>query len=173
MGKDAVLARIRLLDRDYYFTITATTRRIRPGEENGVDYIFLDRGKFEQMIEAGDLLEWAEVYGNLYGVPKSQVVEAQERGLDVIVKVDVQGAATIKELMPEVTLIFLEPPDVCTLGRRLRNRNTESESEFRVKVETARQEMKEAHRFDHIVVNHDGGIDVAADAIDRIIRGDG
>ena len=118
------------------------------------------------------MLEWAEVYGNLYGVPKSQVVEAQERGSDVIVKVDVQGATTIKELMPEATLIFLEPPDLCTLDRRLRNRNTESESEFRVKLETARLEMKEAHRFDHIVVNHDDAIDVAADAIDRIIRSD-
>ena len=121
------------------------------------------------MIEAGDLLEWAEVYGNLYGVPKSQVVEAQDRGHDVIIKVDVQGATTIKELMPEATLIFLEPPDLNTLGKRLRTRNTESESEFRLKLETAQSEMEEAYRFDHVVVNHDDHIDAAADAIDRII----
>ena len=122
------------------------------------------------MIEAGDLLEWAEVYGNLYGVPKSQVIEAQKRGFDVIMKVDVQGAATIKKLMPEATLIFLEPPDISALKRRLRIRNTESEHEFRLKLEVARDEMKEAGCFDHVVVNHDDGIDAAADAIDQIIR---
>lgn len=121
------------------------------------------------MIEAGDLLEWAEVYGNLYGVPKSQVVEAQERGLDVIVKVDVQGAATIKELMPDATLIFLEPPDIATLRRRLRSRNTESESEFQLKLAKAEEELEQARRFDYVVVNHDGGIDRAAEIIDRIM----
>ena len=121
------------------------------------------------MIQAGELLEWAEVYGNLYGVPKSQVVEAQERGLNVIVKVDVQGAATIKEMMPEVTLIFLEPPDIATLRRRLRSRNTESEREFQLKLAKAEEELEEAPRFDHVVVNHDGEIDRAAEIIDRII----
>ena len=122
------------------------------------------------MIKAGDLLEWAEVYGNLYGVPKSQVIEAQKRGLDVIMKVDVQGAATIKKLMPEATLIFLEPPDISVLERRLRIRNTESEHEFRLKLGVARDEMKETGHFDHVVVNHDDGIDAAADAIDQIIQ---
>ena len=122
------------------------------------------------MIEAGELLEWAEVYGNLYGVPKSQVVEARDRGLDVIMKIDVQGAATIRLMTPDAALIFLAPPDMSTLERRLRTRNTESESEFRLKLETAHAEMEEAARFDHIVVNRDGRLDEAADAIDRIIR---
>ena len=146
---------------------------MRRGEEDEVDYIFLDREKFERMIQAGELLEWAEVYGNLYGVPKSQVVEAQERGLDVILKVDVQGAATIKELMPEATLIFLEPPDTEALRRRLRTRDTESESEINLKLAKAEGELAQADRFDHVVVNHDGRIDLAAAAIDRIIRSGG
>ncbi len=170
VGKDAVLSKIRQFGRPYHFTITATTRRMRSGEEDGVDYIFLDRQTFKHMIEEGDLLEWAEVYGNLYGVPKSQVTQAQDLGLDVIMKVDVQGAATIRRLMPEATLIFLKPPDLSSLEKRMRIRNTESESEFRVKLETAYEEMREAHLFDHVVVNHDGGIDQAAASIDRIIR---
>lgn len=170
VGKDAVLSRIRQFGRPYHFTITATTRQRRPGERDGVDYIFLTRETFSHMIERGELLEWAEVHGNLYGVPKSQVLESQERGLDVIMKVDVQGAATIKRMMPDARLIFLAPPDIPTLEKRMRFRNTESESEFRLRLETAHREMKEAHRFDHIVVNHDGGMSVAADAIDRIIR---
>ena len=170
VGKDAVLSRIRQFGRPYHFTITATTRRMRPGERDGVDYIFLARETFSHMIDRGELLEWAEVHGNLYGVPKSQVVEAQERGLDVIMKVDVQGAATIRRMMPDTELIFLAPPDMRTLERRMRIRDTESESEFRLRLETAHREMKESHSFDHIVVNHDDGIDVAADAIDRIIQ---
>ena len=170
VGKDAVLSKIRRLQRPYFFTTTATTRPMRPGERDGVDYIFLDRDTFQKMIERGDLLEWAEVYGNLYGVPKSQVIEARDRGLDVIVKVDVQGANTIKRMMPEATLIFLAPPDMSALERRLRSRDTETEADFRLKLKTAGQEMKEAHRFDHRVVNHDDGIEAAATAIDRIIR---
>ncbi len=170
VGKDAVLAKVRQIGQPYYFTITATTRQPRPGERDGVDYIFLARDEFERMIEADELLEWAEVYGNLYGVPKAQVVGAWERGQDVIMKIDVQGAATIRRMMPDAALIFLAPPDMPTLEGRLRTRNTESESEFRIKLETAYTEMEEAARFDHIVVNHDARLDDAADAIDRIIQ---
>ncbi len=143
---------------------------MRPGECDGIAYIFLTRETFERMIDRGELLEWAEVYGNLYGVPKSQVSEALDRGLDVIMKVDVQGAATIKRIMPEATLVFIKPPDFRTLERRMRIRNTESEKEFKLKLEAASKELEEAHRFDHVVVNHDGGIDAAADTIDRIIQ---
>ena len=170
VGKDAVLSKIRRFERPYFFTTTATTRPMRSGERDGVDYIFLDCGAFRRMIERGELLEWAEVYGNLYGVPKSQVIEARDRGLDVIVKVDVQGANTIKRMMPEATLIFLAPPDMPALERRLRSRKTETEADFMLKLETAGEEVKEAHRFDHRVVNHDDGIEEAASAIDRIIR---
>ncbi len=170
VGKDAVLSKMKRLGRPYHFTVTATTRRIRPGERDGVDYIFLTRDTFERMIATGDLLEWAQVYGNLYGVPKSQVTGALERGFDVIMKVDVQGAATIRRMIPDAALIFLAPPDMPTLERRLRQRNTESESEFRLKLETAYEEMKETARFDHTVVNYDDSLEEAADSIDRIMR---
>ena len=142
---------------------------MRPGETNGIDYIFLSRDEFRHMIEQNDLLEWAEVYGNLYGVPKSQVTDALNRGQDVIMKIDVQGAATVKKLRPDALLIFLEPPDMKSLEERLRIRNTESETEFQTKLTTAFREMNEASWFDHRVVNPDGHLDDAIAAIDRII----
>ena len=107
MGKDAVLSRMRELGRDFHFPVTATTRAIRPGERDGVDYIFTSRDDFRRLIAEDGLLEWAEVYGNLYGVPRTQVTDALESGRNVMLKIDVQGAATVRKLYPESVLIFL------------------------------------------------------------------
>ncbi len=169
VGKDSVIDGLKELGRPYHFTITATTRPSRPDERNGIDYIFLSRDEFVNMIGWGLLLEWAEVYGNLYGVPKSQVNDAISRGQDVIMKIDVQGAATVKKLYPDAVLIFLEPPDMSSLEERMRNRNTESEAQFRTKLEIASQEMNEASWFDHRVLNPNGRLNEAITAIDRII----
>ena len=169
MGKDSVIDGLKKLGRPYHFTVTATTRTIRPGETNGIDYIFLSREEFRHMIEQNDLLEWAEVYGNLYGVPKFQVTDALNRGQDVIMKIDVQGAATVRKLHPDALLIFLEPPDMKSLEERMRIRNTESETDFQTKLKTAFREMNEASWFDHRIVNPDGHLDDAIAAIDRII----
>ena len=109
------------------------------------------------------------MYGNLYGVPKSQVNDALDRGQDVIMKIDVQGAATVKILHPDAVLIFLEPPNMKSLEESLRSRNTESDAEFQTKLTTAIQEMNEASRFDHRVVNHDGHLDNAVAGVDEII----
>ena len=170
VGKDSVIDGLKKLGRPYHFTVTATTRTIRPGETNGIDYIFLSREEFRHMIEQNDLLEWAEVYGNLYGVPKSQVTDALNRGQDVIMKIDVQGAATVRKLHPDALLIFLEPPDMKSLEERMRIRNTESETDFQTKLKTAFREMNEASWFDHRVINRDGHLDDAIAAIDRIIN---
>ena len=169
VGKDALLSRMRQLGRSYHFTVTATTRPIRPGERDGVDYIFTSPDKFQCMIAEDSLLEWAEVYGNLYGVPKQQVTDALQHGQDVLLKVDVQGAATVSKLYPESVLIFLEPPDMETLDNRLRERGTENSEALRIKIETAREEMKAAASFDYRVVNHDDMLDDAVRAIDRIV----
>ena len=126
MGKDSVIDGLKKLGRPYHFTVTATTRAMRQGETDGIDYIFLSRDEFRRMIEQNGLLEWAEVYGNLYGVPKSQVNDALDRGQNVIMRIDVQGAATVSKLHPDAVLIFLEPPDMRSLEKRLRSRNTES-----------------------------------------------
>ena len=169
VGKDALLSRMRQLGRGYHFTVTATTRPIRPGERDGVDYIFTSPDEFQRMIAEDGLLEWAEVYGNLYGVPKQQVTDALQHGQDVLLKVDVQGAATVSKLYPESVLIFLEPPDMETLDNRLRERGTENSEALRIKIETAREEMKAAAWFDYRVVNHDDMLDDAVRAIDRIV----
>ena len=169
VGKDSVIDGLKELGRPYHFTVTATTRAMRQGETDGIDYIFLSRDEFRRMIEQNGLLEWAEVYGNLYGVPKSQVNDALDRGQNVIMRIDVQGAATVSKLHPDAVLIFLEPPDMRSLEKRLRSRNTESKSEFEVKLTTAFREMDEASRFDHRVVNRNGRLDDAIDSIDRIV----
>ena len=169
VGKDALLSRMRQLGRSYHFTVTATTRPIRPGERDGVDYIFTSPDEFQCMIAENGLLEWAEVYGNLYGVPKQQVTDALQHSQDVLLKVDVQGAATVSKLYPESVLIFLEPPDMETLDNRLRERGTENSEALRIKIETAREEMKAAAWFDYRVVNHDDMLDDAVRAIDRIV----
>ena len=118
VGKDSLLARLKHTGAPYHFAVTATTRPIRPNEHDRVDYIFVARSRFEEMIESDDLIEWAEVHGHLYGVPKSQVNEAIANGHHTMLQVDIQGAATIRNLMPNAITIFLEPPDIAELERR-------------------------------------------------------
>ena len=172
VGKDAVLTRMKDMGLPCHFAVTATTRRIRPGEREGIDYRFMSKGDFRALIASEGLLEWAEVYGNLYGIPRSQVIDALDRGQDVVVKIDVQGSATVRRLFPEAVLVFLEPPEPEALLSRLRSRNTESEDALSLKLETAFGEMKEASWFDHRVVNEDGGVGAAAAEIASIIRGE-
>ena len=170
MGKDSVIDGLKKLGRPNHFTVTATTRAMRPGERDGKDYNFLSRHEFRCMIDSDGLLEWAEVYGNLYGVPKSQVNDALDRGQNAIMRIDVQGAATVKRLHPNAVLIFLEPPSMESLEERLRIRNTESESELQTKLTTAHQEMNEASWFDHRVPNADGHLDDAITAVEEIVK---
>ena len=169
VGKDAVLSRMRELGKPYHFTVTATTRKIRANEADGVDYIFIPEDEFRRMIDAGELLEHAEVYGNLYGVPRSQVANALDRGLDVIVKIDVQGAATIRRMVPDALFIFLAPPSIDDLAVRLRRRMTESSQALRLRLETARAEMAEAPKFDYVVYNHDDRLDDTVREIESAI----
>ena len=169
VGKDAVLSRMKELGRPFYYTVTATTRRQRPGERDGVDYIFVTEEAFHLMVDDDELLEWAEVYGNLYGVPKGQVVDALERGQDVIIKADVQGAAFIRKLAPEAVSIFLAPGDREELVRRLAERMTESPDALRLRIKTAEAEMREASVFDHVVVNRDGRLDETVQEIESLV----
>jgi len=154
VGKDAVLVRVKSIARSMRFVVTTTTRPKREVESNGVHYDFVSRGKFESMIKKKALLEWAEVYGNYYGVPRGQVERAFKQGFDVMVKVDVQGAMTIKKVMPQSVLIFLAPPSIEELEERLRKRNTESSAELNRRIATANDEMAQAEMFDYVVVNH-------------------
>jgi guanylate kinase len=167
VGKDAVLAQVKGSGHQLCLAVTATTRPQRQGECDGVEYHFVSRGRFDEMVEGGELLEWAEVYGNFYGVPRRQVKEALERGCDVLVKVDVQGAATIKRAVPQALLIFLAPPSMVALEERVRQRNTESAMDLERRIATAHEEMKQQDMFDSVVVND--RVDLAAAEIDAII----
>ena len=169
VGKDAVLSRMNTLGSPHHFTVTATTRAIRPAERDGEDYIFLTTEEFEELRRTDGLLEHAEVFGNHYGVPKSQVTEALTRGQDVILKIDVQGAETIRNICPDALFIFLAPPDEAELSRRLRERNTESEDAFELRLRTASSELRMADQFDYVVVNERDGLDKAVAEIEGII----
>ena len=161
VGKDAMLNRMRLQGARFHFTVTITTRPMRANEKDGVDYIFTSKDSFLDLKKQGEFLESAEVYGNWYGVPRSQVRDAMKLGKDVLIKTDVQGAATIKRLAPQAVLVFVAPPSMHELERRLRWRLTESEESLRTRLETARQEMEQMLAFDYVVVN---------DSLDEAIR---
>lgn len=169
VGKDAVFQYMRNLDRAWHFVVTATTRPRRRNERNGIDYLFLDKAEFEHMQQGKQFLECAEVYGNWYGVPKQQVKDAISRGKDVLMRVDIQGAATIKGLVPDALMIFLAPPSIEELEQRLRFRQSESLDAFRLRIEAAKGEMDCIDEFEYKVVNHNHRLDLAAFCIDSII----
>jgi len=170
VGKDAVLSRMRELKEPYHYTVTSTTRSKRDGETEGKDYIFISQNEFKKQIELGGFLEWAEVYGNYYGVPRDQVKSALKTGSDVIIKIDVQGAQTIKKLAPMALYIFLAPPDTDQLEKRLTERMTESPESLTLRLKTAAEEMKSANWFDHIVINHENQLDSAVSEIQSIVK---
>ena len=167
VGKDSILRQLKGLSRNWHFTVTATTRSARPGEDDGIDYLFLDRDTFRQKVYQGEFLECAEVYGNWYGVPRIQVSKALENGMDVIIKADVQGAATIKDLVPEAIFIFLIPPSHEELERRLRERKTETTTDLELRISTAMEELYQLPLFDYVVVNDH--LEAAASRIDAIV----
>jgi guanylate kinase len=169
VGKDAALARLKVLDRPWHFVVTATTRPQRPDEQDGVDYIFLDTETFLKMKERDEFLEYAEVYGRWYGVPRSQVRQGLESGQDVILKIDVQGAETVRVLAPEAVSIFMVPGDFHELSSRLAKRTTESSPEMELRLRMARQELDRVREFDYRVVNRDGQLDQVISDIDAII----
>ena len=169
MGKDVALAELRKLDRPWHFVVTATTRPIRPGERDGIDYIFLDEPTFLRMKSQGEFVEHAQVYGRWYGVPRSQVAEGLEAGKDVILKIDVQGAATVKKMAPDALFIFMMPGSMDELKDRLSQRMTESTPDMELRLKTATEEMKQASQFNHLVVNRTDKLDKAVADIDAAI----
>ena len=170
VGKDAVLQRMRELGKPFHYTVTATTRPIRSGEIDGVDYVFVDREQFQSMIVNKQLLEYAEVYGNWYGVPSEPVKDALGKGKDVILKIDVQGAENIRKKTTEAVYVFLAPPSLQELERRLRERMTDSEAALTRRLKTASGEMQDARKFDHVVVNRNERIDDAVADIMGIVE---
>jgi guanylate kinase len=169
-GKDSVLQRLKERENPFHFVVTATDRPPRPGEVHGEDYFFVTTEEFEAMIENDELLEHARVYGQHKGVPKQQVRQALASGKDVVMRIDVQGAATIRNLVPGAVLIFLTASSEEDLVHRLRKRGGDSPEQLEERIATAREEMKRLPEFDYVVVNRDGALDRAVDDVLAIVR---
>ena len=168
-GKDAVLTRLKEMGFPLEFIVTITTRPRRNSEKDNIDYHFVSGESFQKMIEAKELLEWAKVYGNWYGVPRQPVKQALAEGRDTILKVDIQGAATIKKILPQAVFIFLMPLSKEDLVTRLRERNSESASDLDLRLRTAEEEMEKLPIFDYAIVNKHGQIDQVISGIKAII----
>ena len=168
-GKDALLARMKESGYPLEYITTVTTRAQRAGEQDNVDYHFTSAEKFQEMVKNNELLEWANVYGNWYGVPKKPVKQALEQGKDTIVKVDTQGVATIKKILPEAIFILVVPPSKEELVTRLKERRTESPPDLSLRIKAVGAEMKQLPLFDYIVVNRQDKVDMAISDVKAIV----
>ncbi len=163
-GKTTLCKRLLAEESEISFSISYTTRPLRPKEVPGKDYFFISRELFQKMIKEGAFLEWAEVYGNLYGTAKEPVLKALNQGRDILLDIDVQGAFQVREkLGPEAVLVFILPPSLEELERRLRARSTEDEATLKRRLEEAKREIAQAHRFDYLVLN-----DILEEALFRL-----
>ncbi|MEJ5309728.1 MAG: guanylate kinase [Anaerolineae bacterium] len=169
VGKDSVVTQMRQRQSSFHFVITATSRPPRPDEVHGTDYFFVSETEFQEMIRQDELLEHAMVYGQYKGIPKQQVRDALNSGKDVIMRLDVQGAATVKRLAPEAILIFLAAASEEELYARLQRRQTESEEQLRYRMRVAREEMRRIGEFDYVVINRECGLDETVEQVLHII----
>ncbi len=168
VGKGTLCARLRELSPELVYSVSATTRKPRAGEVDGVNYFFKTHEQFRDMIEADELLEWAEYVGNYYGTPKSFVEETIAQGRDIILEIEVQGAMKVKERFPEAVFIFVLPPSLAELEKRIVNRGTETESVIRSRMEAAIEELKLMEHYDYAVVND--VVDMACERVQSIIK---
>ncbi|RPJ64252.1 MAG: guanylate kinase [Dehalococcoidia bacterium] len=170
VGKDATIARMRQEGDKFHYVVTATTRDKRPGEVDGVDYFFLTENDFRKKIKNDEFIEYAKVYNNMYGVLKSEVRQALAKGEDVIIKVDVQGAATLKRKIPNAVFIFLMPPSIDELEERLKKRNADSENDVSVRIGKAEEELNVREMFNHTVVNTKDDLDKTVQSVKELIN---
>ena len=170
VGKDSVLRGLKERVDNLHFVVTVNTREPRPDEQEGVDYHFISHAEFERMLANDELLEHAHVYNDYKGVPRGQVRSAMAAGKDVIMRLDVQGAATIRQVVPEAILIFITTADEEELFARLRSRGTDSPADIEKRIQTAREELARVEEYDYVVVNAEGKLDEAIERIVEIIR---
>ena len=165
VGKGSVVAEIRRKHPQVWLSVSATTRAPRPGEVEGVQYHFVDRAEFERMVGAGEMLEWAEYAGNLYGTPRGPVEERLAAGTYALLEIELQGARQVREAMPAAQLVFLAPPSREELARRLVGRGTETEAAVAARLDVAEVEMAAACEFDVVIVN-----DTVEHAAEELVR---
>ncbi|XP_008799130.1 guanylate kinase 2, chloroplastic/mitochondrial [Phoenix dactylifera] len=170
VGKDAVIKRLLEVRQQIHFVVTATSRAKRPGEVDGKDYYFVTKEEFLSMVERNELLEYALVYGDYKGIPKQQVRDYMAKGYDIVLRVDIQGAATLKSILGNsAVFIFLVAESEAALVKRLIDRRTETAEMLLVRVTTAREEVKHLKSFDYVVVNAEGKLDGAVKLVESII----
>jgi len=169
-GKGTLVRELMASDPDLELSISMTTRAIRPGEQEGVSYFFVNHGEFERRIANGGFLEYASVYGNYYGTPREAVLARLEMGKSVILEIDIQGAMQVKDRYEEAITIFILPPSLEELEKRITGRGTDSEVVIRARLSEALSEIRQAGKYDHVVINDD--IAAATEEIKKILAGD-
>jgi guanylate kinase len=170
VGKDSVVQRMKERGLPFHFVVTATTREKRETEIHGIDYLFVSKDEFARMIEQNELIEYAIVYGDYKGIPKAQVREALASGKDVVMRLDVQGAETVRKFAAEALLIFITCESEDELERRLRERKTETADSLSLRIATARKELQRIGAFDYVIVNHDFHLDDTVNKVRAIIE---
>ena len=168
-GKDTVISTARAQGMDVFVVPSVTTRQPRPGESEGNPYNFISKETFEELVGKGELLEFANVHGNWYGQPRQPIRDNLSAGRDVLLKIDVKGAATVRKKVPGAIFIFLVPASLEELATRLVNRNTETETELKRRLEDARNELAEQDWYDYVITNHQGHVAEAAEKLRAII----
>jgi guanylate kinase len=168
VGKGTVVRRLLERRPELHPSVSVTTRPPRPGEQEGIDYHFVSDEEFDRLVAGGELLEWANVVGHRSGTPARRVEDALAAGWDVVLEIDVQGARQVRQRVPEAVLIFLAPPSLEELERRLRSRGTEDEARLALRLATATAEMAQQPEFDHVVVND--RLDQATAQVEAIIQ---
>ncbi|MDR1018336.1 MAG: guanylate kinase [Lachnospiraceae bacterium] len=167
-GKGTLMKNLLLQHNDYALSISATTRKPRSGEEEGREYFFKTKEEFETMIENGDLIEYANYVGNYYGTPKDYVEDKLSQGKDVILEIELQGALKVKERFPKTLLLFVIPPSVSELKKRLIGRGTESEEVINARINRAKEESKYIKDYDYLIVNDD--LNICTNELHQIIQ---
>lgn len=169
-GKDSVIEELKKKNLDFNWVVTTTTRGMRPGESEGYPYHFVSKEKFEEMIKNNEFIEWAMVYDNYYGSQKKDIEELLKSEKPVILKIDYQGAKTIKNKFPESVVIFIIPPSIKILEKRLRNRGQDSEEVIKRRLAEAEKELATLNQWDYVVTNEEGELEKTAEKIGEIIK---
>jgi guanylate kinase len=169
-GKDSILRKLKECGMPFHFAVTANTRPKRADEVDGTDYYFVSKDKFVEMLQQGEFLEHAVVYGDYKGVPKQSIRKALAAGEDVILRLDVQGAITVKRLIPQIVLIFVMSDSEKELFERLSRRKTETSDSLSLRVAAAEGEMKQIKEFDYLVINRENQLNAAAEDMASIIQ---
>ena len=169
VGKDTIILELRKIFPDFHFVITTVTRDPREDEIEGINHFFVSEPEFLELVEKDKLIEWSRVYGNYYGVPKSQILEPSQNNKHVLLRVDVQGAKKIKESIPEVILIFIKPDSVNSVKKHLLERGQVSDEQIKIRLDTMKSEIELSNYFDYVITNIEGNIDLVVSEVKDII----